>query len=306
MNHSKHLIITLSSALSVLVAASAVLTVERKTYEVEDFTDKNSSSVKTWAADNGVPSDMVLYTYGYSDEVGKGKIISQSVKPGEKLSSPDYITVRISDGKSPASKTLIPDFTGKKLDEIRKWFDDNGFDNVSYGTQARDDLDEGSFIIITPKSGSSVTKNDEITVITSVKPKAASDATATDDNNADEDSANNKSREPASVTPVPDQAVSPSDVSETPAPSDNTQKNSTDVKPSEEPQETPAAPSQDSENTDTDAKPQSDSSKGHEKEQSESTTDKSEDHASKTDEKSSDASEFQSSSADVAEHNSKS
>lgn len=213
MSNSKHLIVTLISAAAVIGIASVALSTKRQSYEVEDFTDQNQNSVKTWLKSNSIPSDMVIYTHGYSDSVGKGKIISQSITPGKKLSSPDYMILRISDGKNPDSKTLVPDFTGKKLDEIKKWFDDNGFDKVSYETQERDDLDEGSFLVVTPKSGSEVTTDTKITVVTSVKPAAQPEEVETGDDQKEQNSVTDNTEttneNTTTVTPEQNETVTP-------------------------------------------------------------------------------------------------
>lgn len=169
MKHTKRLIILLLLLLIAGIGASAYLLFKEKEYPMKDFTGKSQKDVETWVSENQIPSDLVIYTYVYNDEIAKGNVISQSVRAGSGISKNNLVTIRISEGTDPDRKVTIPDFSGKSLDEIKKWFTDNGFANVTYNTEIHDDLKEDTFVSVNPSAGTAVHINDPVTVITSVK-----------------------------------------------------------------------------------------------------------------------------------------
>lgn len=169
MKENKRLITALIIILIVGIGACAFLSITQKTYTIDDFTNKSQDDVRQWVKSSNIPEDMVIYAYDYSDDIDKGNVISQSVSGGTKIGSNDHVTFRISNGKDPDKKVLIPDFKGKKLDEIKKWFTDEGLTKVTYNTEIHDDMEEGTFVSITPITGSAVGKDDAVTVVTSTK-----------------------------------------------------------------------------------------------------------------------------------------
>jgi serine/threonine-protein kinase len=81
-----------------------------KNIDVPDFANKTEEEIKTWSKDKGVKVDIV----GEGNAtIAADKVISQSVKAGEKVSKADTITVKLSLGKPMA----VPDFSQFTFEE---------------------------------------------------------------------------------------------------------------------------------------------------------------------------------------------
>lgn len=81
-----------------------------KNIDVPDFANKTEEEIKTWSKDKGVK---VTITGEGSATIAADKVISQSVKAGEKVSKADTITVKLSLGKP----MIVPDFAKFTFEE---------------------------------------------------------------------------------------------------------------------------------------------------------------------------------------------
>ncbi|GFH43409.1 hypothetical protein Hs30E_19600 [Lactococcus hodotermopsidis] len=81
-----------------------------KNIDVPDFANKTEVEIKTWSKDKGVKVEIVGEG---SATIMADKVISQSIKAGEKVSKADTITVKISLGKP----LIVPDFSQFTSDE---------------------------------------------------------------------------------------------------------------------------------------------------------------------------------------------
>lgn len=130
--------------------------------DVPDFTGKAQRIVEMWAKKNDL-EDQVKFKEEYSDDVLGDCVISQSAR---KVSSKSTITFTLSQGPDPDKEVELPDFAGKKKDEIEAWFADNYFSNVSYTyTYVSDqDLEDDMFVSMDPAAGTKAKRSDAITV----------------------------------------------------------------------------------------------------------------------------------------------
>ena len=130
--------------------------------DVPDFTGKAQRIVEMWAKKNDL-EDQVKFKEEYSDDVLGDCVISQSAR---KVSSKSTITFTLSQGPDPDKEVELPDFAGKKKDEIEAWFADNYFSNVSYTyTYVSDqDLEDDMFVSMDPTAGTKAKRSDAITV----------------------------------------------------------------------------------------------------------------------------------------------
>lgn len=143
--------------------AYAVYTVNASdSIDVPDFSGKAQRIVEIWAKKNNL-EDQVKFEQEYSDDVLSDCVISQSAR---KVSSDGILTFTISQGPDPDKEVELPDFSGKKKDEIEAWFADNYFSNVTYTyTNVTDqDLEDDMFVSMDPTAGTKAKRSDAITV----------------------------------------------------------------------------------------------------------------------------------------------
>lgn len=143
--------------------AYAVYTVNASdSIDVPDFSGKAQRIVEIWAKKNNL-EDQVKFEQEYSDDVLSDCVISQSAR---KVSSDGILTFTISEGPDPDKEVELPDFSGKKKDEIEAWFADNYFSNVTYTyTNVTDqDLEDDMFVSMDPTAGTKAKRSDAITV----------------------------------------------------------------------------------------------------------------------------------------------
>lgn len=143
--------------------AYAVYTVNASdSIDVPDFSGKAQRIVEIWAKKNNL-EDQVKFEQEYSDDVLSDCVISQSAR---KVSSDGILTFTISQGPDPDKEVELPDFSGKKKDEIEAWFADNYFSNVTYtyANVTDQDLEDDMFVSMDPTAGTKAKRSDAITV----------------------------------------------------------------------------------------------------------------------------------------------
>ena len=103
-----------------------------------------------------------------SEDVEKGRIVSQDPEAGSKIKTGSTIRVNISKGLGDGD---VPDLTGKKQDELASYLEAAGFKMGSVTTQASDEP-EGTVLSQDPKPGSTAEKGTAINVVVSDGSKA--------------------------------------------------------------------------------------------------------------------------------------
>ncbi|WP_116950548.1 Stk1 family PASTA domain-containing Ser/Thr kinase [Jiangella endophytica] len=102
----------------------------------------------------------------YHDEVEAGRVLTQSVEPGEQVRRDTEIAVTVSRGPQPLE---IQDFTGRSAEEARAALTDAGF-QVNTEEQNSEDVEAGVVISQNPAEGTGF-RNDEITIVVSTGPE---------------------------------------------------------------------------------------------------------------------------------------
>ena len=103
-----------------------------------------------------------------SDEVEKGKIVSQDPKAGTKIKTGSTIKVNISKGLGDGD---VPDLEGKSQDELESYLEAAGFKLGTVTTEASE-KEAGTVLRQDPKAGSKAEKGSTINVVVSDGSKA--------------------------------------------------------------------------------------------------------------------------------------
>ena len=132
---------TITILAAVLVANIALISYlgyqtyyKEKPVEAIDFKTLTEDEIKDWYSQNFESKDGLKFEYEYNDLIEEGKIISQSVKPGENIGESKEITIVISNGHDPDKEIKLPNFVKEKYtkDKIEKFFNDNYFSDVNF------------------------------------------------------------------------------------------------------------------------------------------------------------------------------
>lgn len=132
--------------------------------KVGNFVGKDKKVVETWRKKNDVDKNQIAYAYAYDEDKDTDIVLKQSVKAGNTLKSDETLKVTVSKGADPNKEFELPDFTGKEEKEIKKWFTDNKFTNVTYTYEINSDVENGKFISMDHETGSKVKRSETITV----------------------------------------------------------------------------------------------------------------------------------------------
>lgn len=131
---------------------------------VENFVGKDKKVVETWRKKNDVSKDQIAYAYAYDDSKEKDIVLKQSISSGKTLKNDETLKVTVSKGADPNKEFELPDFTDKEEKEIKKWFTDNKFTNVTYTYEINPEVENGKFISMDHETGTKVKRSEPITV----------------------------------------------------------------------------------------------------------------------------------------------
>ena len=140
---------------------------DREPVLMEDFTGKDSETVRTWAEEHRIAEDRLEFNLFYDEEIEENLIIDQNIEPGTTLKKNDLLIFSVSNGKDPGQVFTLPDFTGMTQEEISEWFDRNGFLNVSYVYEDSKDVPKNGFIAVENEQ-TEYRRSDEISVVISL------------------------------------------------------------------------------------------------------------------------------------------
>jgi len=141
---SSGLNIALVAVLVVLVTGIGILTYSIFKTEngvvAEDLSTKTPAEVEIWATSKGL-KDQLTINYEYSETLAENTFISQDPKAGEVIT--DKLVVTYSKGKDPSFEIEVPTITSTtKLDEIEKWFAENGFTDVTVQYENNEEVEK--------------------------------------------------------------------------------------------------------------------------------------------------------------------
>lgn len=115
-------------------------------------------------------------TYEYDDSVADGKVVSQSVAGGKKVSAGTTIDIVVSRGKKPEEKVSVQSFVGKDEEELLDWAYTNGLNASKQSEEYSNNYPEGMIISMSPSSGN-VSKGSTIKYVLSLGPKDSGSGT---------------------------------------------------------------------------------------------------------------------------------
>ncbi len=167
MKRKLRLPVLLALAAVLLAAVLFLMKQTEKKVTVGDFSGMTKSQVEQWEEEHNA-QDNVVFMYRYRETVPVDDVISQSIGPGTKISKKEFVVVTLSNGPDPNEKIELPDFSGYTIDQVKAWFEENEFKNVTYESEIHDELSENMFCGMDVDAGKRVTAAKEITVKYSV------------------------------------------------------------------------------------------------------------------------------------------
>lgn len=152
--------------MGVIATATTIglLAMNGSSVKVVNFVNQKKSDVEKWRKDNDIDASQIIYKYEYSKEKDKNVVLKQSLKAGESMNKDNDLKITLSNGADPSVTFELPDFTGKKEDEIKQWFKDKKFSNVVYKYEKNPDIEENTFISMDPAASTTVKRSDTVTV----------------------------------------------------------------------------------------------------------------------------------------------
>lgn len=164
-------IITTQDPNSILVTTTTVSsTLSDMTITVEDLCGKVFADVKKMTLSGQMK--VVLKGYEYSDDVEKGKIVSQTPAAGDKAARGTVIEVVISAGSTTGQ---MPDLTGWKEEHARLYLEALGYKVGESMKLQISDHERGVVDNTSPKAGATIQLGDTITLyVSDVRPPTSS------------------------------------------------------------------------------------------------------------------------------------
>ena len=123
--------------------------------------------------------------YQYDDSTGKGLVISQSVKGGEKVKPDTSIDLVVSNGPKPEEKISVKSFVGQSESALIQWANSNGLEISCVGEEYSDSYELGDIISQSPSSGK-VSKGTTIRYKVSAGSRSSGDDEETSDSEDEE------------------------------------------------------------------------------------------------------------------------
>ena len=128
--------------------------------DIDDIENKTLFDATLYLKRNGIRYEI---SYDFSDLVKKNRVISQSIKKGNRVSlKKDTVKLVISKGK----EIKVPDFGKASVDEVVDWIIDNNL-KVDFSEKYSKDVDEGKIISLNVKTGDSITEGTKVIIVTS-------------------------------------------------------------------------------------------------------------------------------------------
>lgn len=135
---------------------------------VPNVVGKKDADAQSAIKDAGLAVGKV--TYQYDDNTEKGRVISQSIGGGKKVSSGTSVDLVVSNGKKPEEKVTVKSFVGKYEEELLEWADSVGINAALTKSEYSNNYAPGTIISQSPTSGS-VSKGSTVTYVISKGPQ---------------------------------------------------------------------------------------------------------------------------------------
>jgi beta-lactam-binding protein with PASTA domain len=129
---------------------------------IPDLSSSNIFDVQHWMEENNLTTEQVIITKEYNEDVDVDQVISQSIEAENNLAD-EPLTIIISKGKDPNLVIDLIDFTDMNEDDIKSWFTENLFIDVTVEYEASIDIETEKLIRINVEE---TAKRSEMIVIT--------------------------------------------------------------------------------------------------------------------------------------------
>ncbi|GGP99911.1 serine/threonine-protein kinase [Actinomadura coerulea] len=107
----------------------------------------------------------------FSDDVGRGMVITSDPQPGTDAQKGATVTLVVSKGPKPPTEIEVPDVTGKPYATAKKILEGRGFE-VDKRVDSNDTVPRGNVISTDPSGGSKAKKESTVTVTVSTGPSS--------------------------------------------------------------------------------------------------------------------------------------
>jgi len=106
--------------------------------EMIDLTNWTENDAQLWARNNGI---MLQIEREYNDEYEEGRVMSQSVSPGDRVKKGEFVKLVVSSGHDLSVTLPIPDFMSMTRQEIEAWAAENFMTKVRITTEYSDTVE---------------------------------------------------------------------------------------------------------------------------------------------------------------------
>ena len=161
-----YILASISIVLFIIVAILAyvfLIASPSKQYQVIDLRNKSITEVETWITENEIPEELYQLSYEFDEDIEKDHVVSQNLKVQEYITEETPLKLVISNGPDPQKEIELIDFNGKTEEEIKQWFDENKFTDVTFEYVVSEEIEEGKFVKINIE-GNKAKRNDLIMI----------------------------------------------------------------------------------------------------------------------------------------------
>ena len=126
-----NMLLIMSCVLGVVIIAIGTIYFlsSRPKVEMVDLTERSIDYARNWCVSNQKSINCII-AEDYNENIEKGKLISQSHKAGEVIDKDVRIVYSL--GPNPGQQFQIPDYSKMSLSDLKQWFSENKFSNVSF------------------------------------------------------------------------------------------------------------------------------------------------------------------------------
>jgi beta-lactam-binding protein with PASTA domain len=139
----KYIIPVIIAAIVVLAVIIGLVWYFTSGTEMTDFTGWTLNDAKLWASEHSVTLQV---QEEYNDQADAGKVISQSVPKGTRISSNDFVRITVSLGHDLTVALPLPDLKNMTQAEVEAWAAQNFMAKVRFTTEFSNTVPSGSVI----------------------------------------------------------------------------------------------------------------------------------------------------------------
>lgn len=135
-----------------IICITILLFMQLSKVTIPDMSDWKMEEVQAWALKE---HENTVITGVYTMEITKDSVISQDIKPGNKVGRSSVLTVNYSLGADPQEVIALPDIKNMKSSELKAWINEYQMSGVSLKYEASEVIDKDKVISYELVEGSS-------------------------------------------------------------------------------------------------------------------------------------------------------